>query len=82
MDYNRMNPDIKKFLHRMEEYAKIDYGTKAYELSVREADLINKLVADNKYLINMIYKYAGRATKDGAKNLVNEAYRVERMYET
>ncbi len=36
-----MNPDIKKLIKRLREYAWIDYGTEAYPLSAAEA---NKLV--------------------------------------
>ncbi len=38
--YNRMNPTITELVDQLDKYSKIDFGTEAYPLSVKEAALI------------------------------------------
>ncbi len=38
--YDRMNPDFYQLLDRLEEYANLDHGTDAYQLSTAEARLL------------------------------------------
>lgn len=46
-NYNRMNPSLDELIKRLEEYVKVSYGTNAYELSQKEAELIVKVLKEN-----------------------------------
>lgn len=79
-EYNRMNPKFIKLIDRLDMYRNVNYGREPYQLSVAEAGLLVEYIQDTKELIDHVYKWAGRPTKDGAKNLRNYAGEIENEY--